>query len=188
MRPPSSTADVSLRTQKKADAVTKSNPDLAKQVAAGDVSLNEAYATVKGGTSDATSAQPKLDGKVKTPNLTIEQRLRKKVADLEGELAQAREDVQRACEGAIERDELLVAFQAFEANEHVEKITTLQRQLRDTEIQRDTITRQSEQMRREIRRLHAIESKFIKLIKGGGVTTEDLARIALPMPVAEGAT
>lgn len=127
----------SERTQKMADKVAKASPELAKQVAHGEISLPKAVQQI----------EPAKPAKASKPAPTIE--------SLMAENATLRTDLGEAMQNARELSDALAGYATAEEGEAAAaaEITRLLRQLSATESQRDRLMVTNSELKKEVKML-----------------------------------
>lgn len=133
----------SERTQRMADKVAKADPDLAKQVAHGEVSLPKAVQRV-----EQKAGKPKQ----KKPE-DIVSRLRTRVAELEVELAESREQYEEAMSNMDVMASELEAYKRATDPEHAKKFIQQQGYIDALESQRNDLMNQCAALKREVKAL-----------------------------------
>ena len=132
----------SERTQRMADKVAKANPDLAKRVAHGEVSLPKAVQQV----------EQKVGKPEKKPDDMVG-RLRARIAELEAELSELREVHEEAMSNMAVMADELSAYKRAADPEHALKFRQQEQYKTALESQRDDLMNQCAALKREVKAL-----------------------------------
>lgn len=130
------------KTQRMADKVAKANPDLAKKVAHGEVSLPKAVQQVE---QKAGKPEKKPDDMVG--------RLRARIAELESELSELREVHEEAMSNMAVMADELSAYKRAADPEHALKFRQQEQYKTALESQRDDLMNQCAALKREVKAL-----------------------------------
>jgi ParB-like chromosome segregation protein Spo0J len=141
----------SLRTQKMADKVAKADPELAKQVGHGLVSLPAAVEQLTGKRPGAKPKEQKPQEQDKPDDIVS--RLRARIAELEQENADIREQYEEAMSNMDVMADELTAYRRAADPEHAKKYLQQQEYLAVVERQRDDWMNQCAQLKREVKAL-----------------------------------
>lgn len=136
-------AGASERTQRMADKVARESPGLAREVAAGNVSLPAAVEAIKAGELSVNQA---IAPKPAAPKVSEADTLKARIAELEQALTEARDAAADA--GALAQD-LLMQIEG-EADKRLEQ---LRAELKATQVTRDIALRENAALKREVKRL-----------------------------------
>ena len=136
-------AGASERTQRMADKVARESPGLAREVAAGNVSLPAAVEAIKAGELSVNQA---IAPKPAAPKVSEADTLKARIAELERALTEARDAAADA--GALAQD-LLMQIEG-EADKRLEQ---LRAELKATQVTRDIALRENAALKREVKRL-----------------------------------
>lgn len=133
----------SVMTQRRADKVAKADPELAKKVAHGEVSLPKAVQQVE---QMAGKAEPKK------PDDMVS-RLRARIGELESELAELREVHDEAMSNMAVMADELSAYKRAADPEHALKFLQQEQYRTTLESQRDDLMNQCAALKREVKAL-----------------------------------
>ena len=136
-------AGASERTQRMADKVARESPGLAREVAAGNVSLPAAVEAIKAGELSVNQA---IAPKPAAPKVSEADTLKARIAELEQALTEARDAAADA--GALAQD-LLMQIEG----EADKRLGQLRAELKATQVTRDIALRENAALKREVKRL-----------------------------------